>query len=234
MGWIVSNYLICGVVPEPMGAQNATAVPSGTFDAADGPLNIAANQQEQFERLCRLVDRTDLLTDPRFVSRETRKLHRDELNHELNQALSSRPAAEWEAVLTAAGVPAARILDVPAAVQLEQLSHRNFFTEVPFPGSGDDGERRVPLSGSGVLIDGQPCHASGPAPLLGEHNDQLEEIVRRWSSAKVGRVASVPRPPSTDPEDLSSVVPARSASPAVSTKPADSMGSAVSAGEENQ
>src|SRR5690606_22652761 len=47
MGWALSNYLICGVTPEPMGAQNATAVPSGTFEAADGPLNIAANQQGQ-------------------------------------------------------------------------------------------------------------------------------------------------------------------------------------------
>ena len=36
-----------------MGDQNATAAPSGTFDAADGPLNIAANRQEQFETLCR-------------------------------------------------------------------------------------------------------------------------------------------------------------------------------------
>ena len=55
MGWPVSNYLVAGVTPEPMGDQNATAAPSGTFDAADGPLNIAANRQEQFETLCREV-----------------------------------------------------------------------------------------------------------------------------------------------------------------------------------
>src|SRR6185369_14653964 len=55
MGWAVSNYLVSGAEPQPMGDQNATAAPSGTFDTADGPLNIAANQQEQFERLCRVV-----------------------------------------------------------------------------------------------------------------------------------------------------------------------------------
>src|SRR3954447_9356348 len=65
MGWAISNYLISGVPPEPMGDQNATAAPSGTFDTADDPLNIAANRQTQFETLCRLVDRTDLVTDPR-------------------------------------------------------------------------------------------------------------------------------------------------------------------------
>jgi crotonobetainyl-CoA:carnitine CoA-transferase CaiB-like acyl-CoA transferase len=183
MGWAVSNYLICGVEPEPMGAQNATAVPSGTFQAADGPLNIAANRQEQFERLCKCLGREDLLSDPRFADRETRKQHRDEVNTELNRALAARPAIEWEQELNAAGVPAARILTVPEATDLDQLAHRSFFTEVAFPG---DGTRDVRLSGSGVLIDGEPCHAGGPAPMLGEHNDRLDEILGRWSSADGG------------------------------------------------
>src|SRR6185369_12400172 len=116
MGWTVSNFLVSGSAPQPMGDQNATAVPSGTFDAADGPLNIAANRQEQFATLCDLLGRGDLLTDPRFADREVRKLHREELNRELNKALGARPAQEWELLLSAAGVPAARILTVPQAV----------------------------------------------------------------------------------------------------------------------
>ena len=96
MGWTVSNYLIAGVPPEPMGDQNATAAPSGTFDAADGPLNIAANQQEQFETLCREVGLPELIADPRFADREARKRNRDALNDELNSALRARTALEWE------------------------------------------------------------------------------------------------------------------------------------------
>src|SRR4051794_39125691 len=61
MGWAVSNYLVSGMETLPMGDQNATAAPSGTFHAADGPLNIAANRQAQFETLCRLIGREDLL-----------------------------------------------------------------------------------------------------------------------------------------------------------------------------
>src|SRR5690349_6577695 len=72
MGWPVSNYLVCGVPPAPRGDQNATAAPSGTFEAADGPLNIAANRQEQFVTLCALLERPDLLEDPRFAEREAR------------------------------------------------------------------------------------------------------------------------------------------------------------------
>src|SRR5919108_4312029 len=42
MGWAVSNWLIAGVRPEPVGNENVTASPSGTFKAGEGLLNIAA------------------------------------------------------------------------------------------------------------------------------------------------------------------------------------------------
>ena len=195
MGWVVSNYLVGGVPPLPMGDQNATAAPSGTFAASDGPLNIAANRQEQFEELCRVVDRPDLVTDGRFADRDRRKLHREELNRELNNALRSRPAAEWEQMLGAAGVPAARILTVAQMVQLEQLAHRQFFADVPFPGEPSDSSHRVRLNGNGVLIDGHPLTPSEPAPLLGEHNSQLDQILRRWQLSR----SPVPNPPAPAP-----------------------------------
>jgi crotonobetainyl-CoA:carnitine CoA-transferase CaiB-like acyl-CoA transferase len=179
MGWAVSNYLFSGEHPAPMGNQNATAAPSGTFDTADGALNIAANRQEQFETLCGLVDRPDLVVDPRFADREARKQHRDELNHELNAALRSRTAVEWEQILPAAGVPAARILTVAQAVELDQLKHRGFFTDLDCPdGSG----RTLRVSGSGALVDGQPLRPTVPPPLLGQHNDDRTAIAAAWQA----------------------------------------------------
>ncbi|GIH15990.1 CaiB/BaiF CoA transferase family protein [Rugosimonospora africana] len=180
MGWAISNYLVSGVPPEPMGDQNATAAPSGTFHAGDGPLNIAANRQEQFETLCRLIDRLDLLTDSRFADREARKRHRDELNHELNVALGGRTALEWELLLSPAGVPAARILTVPQAVESGQLAHRGFFTDLPFP---DSSGRVLRVSGSGVLFNGTPLKPTTTPPLLGEHNALVPELTERWRSA---------------------------------------------------
>ena len=184
MGWPVSNYLVAGVTPEPMGDQNATAAPSGTFDAADGPLNIAANRQEQFETLCREVGLPELIDDPRFAEREARKTNREELNAALNAALRGRTALEWEQVLTAQGVPAARILTVPQALELDQLAYRGLFTDLPYP----DGSGRVlRATGSGVLLDGEPMRPETPPPLLGQHNGERELLADRW---KVSRRAS--------------------------------------------
>ncbi|GLY82097.1 CaiB/BaiF CoA transferase family protein [Actinoallomurus iriomotensis] len=182
MGWTVSNYLVSGAAPEPMGDQNATAAPSGTFTAADGPLNIAANQQRQFETLCRLVDRPELATDPRFADREARKRHRGALGQELNTALRRRTAEEWERILTSAGVPAARIATVPQALRLEQLRHRGFLTDLPFP---DGSARTVRVTGSGVLHDGEPLRPAAPPPLLGQDNDELPALAARWKGAEI-------------------------------------------------
>ncbi|MFJ2091488.1 CaiB/BaiF CoA transferase family protein [Streptomyces sp. NPDC087901] len=179
MGWAVSNYMVSGVPPEPMGDQNATAAPSGTFRTADGPLNIAANQQRQFETLCRLVGAPELLTDPRFIERESRKAHRAELNTALNHALSQRPAAEWEQLLTAAGVPAARVLTVPQALSQPQLRHRGFIAELRRP---DASGTALPVLGSGVLFDGEAFLPRTPPPLLGEHNHERDELASRWSA----------------------------------------------------
>jgi crotonobetainyl-CoA:carnitine CoA-transferase CaiB-like acyl-CoA transferase len=170
MGWVVSNYLISGYLTEPMGDQNATAAPSGTFEAADGPLNIAANRQEQFVSLCRVVDRPDLVDDPRFHDREARKVNREALNRELNAVLRTRPAQAWEDALSTAGVPAARVLTVNQALDLEQLTERGFIAEVAMPGGVP---RTLRVVGNGAVFDGQPSVPVLPPPLLGEHDAEL-------------------------------------------------------------
>lgn len=183
MGWAVSNYMVSGVEPKPMGDQNPTAAPSGTFQAADGPLNIAANRQAQYETLCRIIGRPDLLKDERFRTRELRKANRAELNAQINAALSHRQAAVWEKELSAAGVPAARILTVPQATELEQLRHREFFHDVAVP--AEDG-RSFKASGNGVLLNRESLRPAGPPPLLGEHNEELPRLRVRPQPAARG------------------------------------------------
>ena len=124
MGWVVSNYLIAGVAPLPMGNSNFTAAPSGTFKTGHGLLNIAANKQEQFEALASAVGRPDLIHDPRFANRENRKKNRGALTVELESALRASSANEWEMILNRIGIPAGRVLTVPEALENQQIKDR--------------------------------------------------------------------------------------------------------------
>lgn len=170
LGWAVSNYLLAGVEPRPIGNQNMTAAPSGVFTASDGPLNIAANKQEQFESLCTVIGREDLVSDPRFAGREQRKANRDALNAELNATLGGRPAEEWERLLNKAGVPSGRVMTIPEILGSEQVQSRRLVQELPYQHAGLDGIKVVRPGYR--FADSEPGARSAP-PLLGEHNAQI-------------------------------------------------------------
>ena len=169
MGWVVSNYLMADKIPQPMGNDNFTSSPSGTFSTADGLLNIAANKQEQFEDLCRAIGLPGLIEDPRFRDRQARLDHRQTLKDILEQALAVKSAAEWERELSAAGVPAGCVLSVPEALDHPHLRSRGMigsFDEVPDVG-------RVEIFRPGFKINGFSPQVNEPPPALGQHSDEV-------------------------------------------------------------
>ena len=170
MGWVVSNYLVAGKIPEPLGNNNFTASPSGTFRTGDGLLNIAANKQEQFEAVCRVIGREDLLADPRFAGRQARLDNRAALTVELEVAMASDSALAWEVRLNQAGVPSGRVLSVPDALALPQIAERGMigdFKNVP----GID--RDIRLARPGIKIDGEAPTVDTPPPRLGQDTDTI-------------------------------------------------------------
>lgn len=170
MGWIVSNLLIAGQAPVPMGNENFTASPSGTFATGNGLLNIAANKQEQFEILCDVVGAPHLKTDGRFAKREARKRHRQALREALESCLRNAGAATWEARLNKVGVPAGQVLGVADALAQPQVAQRGLVTRLPLEGSG---RASISLTASAVRIDGKRPEPTLPPPRLGEHTFQV-------------------------------------------------------------
>ncbi len=149
-----------------MGNENFTAAPSGTFRTGDGLLNIAANEQKQFEALMDLIGRPGLKSDARFAARESRKLNRAALKQAVEAGLATNSAANWEARCNAAGVPAGQVLSVPQILASEQLAARDFlhaFDEVP----GLDGAAKV--ARAPYRLDGEHPAPASPPPMLGQH-----------------------------------------------------------------
>lgn len=170
MGWVVANNLVTGRDPVPMGNENVTSAPSGTFATAEGDLNIAANKQDQYEELCRVLSREELIDDPRFRTREDRKRNRDVLHAELETTLATKPAAEWDLILLDTSVPAAPIVSVPTALSSDQTEHRGLVADVGLPNSPGE---QVRVLGAPTHIDGKNITPTTGPPALGQHTDDV-------------------------------------------------------------
>ncbi|MBP0110638.1 CaiB/BaiF CoA transferase family protein [Bradyrhizobium vignae] len=200
MGWVVSNHLNAGIDPLPMGNENFTAAPSGTFTTATGPLNIAANEQKQYETLCNLIGRPELKSDPRFADRQARKTNRSALSEELNRALAARPAEEWEAEFNAAGVPAGCVLKVADVLAEAQVVGRRFIETLP-AARGDGEALRVTRPGF-RLEDEFPSPPAPPAlgadtvlwmARLGYSQEDTERLVLNGAIGLPSTADSVPK-----------------------------------------
>ena len=182
MGWVAANLLIGGQQPVLIGNDNFTAAPSGMFKTKDGNINIAANQQQQWEDLADELGLPELKTDPRFQERDTRKANRFLLTPLLEAKLTLNTTAHWVEVLNAKGIPSGDVLSLEAALSQEQAVHRQVIADVEQPGIGP-----VKLFNLTAKFSKTPAEIEAPPPGLSEHtaailaelgynSDQIREL----------------------------------------------------------
>jgi formyl-CoA transferase len=168
MGWVAANLLIGGKQPVPLGNDNFTAAPSGTFRTRDGYINIAANQQQQWEDLANLLGLAELVADPRFHERDTRKANRKLLTPLLEAKLVENSTAYWVDVLNEKGIPSGDILSLEAALSSEQVRHRQVIEDVHEPEIGE-----IKLFNLTAKFSKTPGQIDCPPPRLSEHTVEI-------------------------------------------------------------
>jgi len=168
MGWVAANLLIANQQPVPMGNDNFTAAPSGVFRTGDGHINIAANQQAQWESVCDVLGLPGLTTDPRFEKRDVRKQNRKELTPLLEAKLTERSTKEWVDMLNAKNVPCGEILSLEEALKQPQIKHREALKDVAVEGIGT-----IPLFTLTAKLSQTPGDITSPPPRLSAHTDEV-------------------------------------------------------------
>jgi crotonobetainyl-CoA:carnitine CoA-transferase CaiB-like acyl-CoA transferase len=161
-----ANYLLGGLVPEPLGNQHPNIVPYQLFQAADRPFILAAGNDRLFERTCEVIGRPELAADERFSTNEARVRAREVLIPILAGIFATRPAGEWLAALDAAAVPCAPVRSVDEVFASPEGSAT--IQEVDDPARGI-----LRLVADPIRLDGMPTPARRPPPLLGEHTDEV-------------------------------------------------------------
>jgi CoA:oxalate CoA-transferase len=140
----------------------------GAFRTLDGWIWISGNFQNHFLALCRVLGRSELARDPRFINSDARQKHADELRAELMGLIATHRAEELETQLMQAGAPAARVRTTRQALQIASLTERGMLQATQTP----DG-RAVTVFNSGFVADADSPGISGPVPRIGAQTQEV-------------------------------------------------------------
>ena len=168
MGWVAANLLIGNQQPMLLGNDNFTAAPSGTFVTKDGYINIAANQQKQWEDLADVLGVPELKTDPRFQERDTRKANRKALTPLLEAKLKENSTVYWVDLLNGKGIPSGAIVSLEAALVSDQAKYRQVIEEVQ-----EDGIGAIKVFNLTAKFSKTPAKITAAPPRLSAHTEEI-------------------------------------------------------------
>jgi formyl-CoA transferase/CoA:oxalate CoA-transferase len=168
LGSMIGAYFADGEAPAPMGTAYKALLPYQTFRTKTRDLALAVGSEKLWKVFCPVIGRPDMTDDPRYRTNADRVKNRDSLIKALQDVFSTRTYEEWEAVLLAAGIPMGAINSIGQVVEHPQVAARGTLVEMDHPRAG-----KVKMVGAPVRLSKTPGSVRTPAPMLGEHTDEV-------------------------------------------------------------
>ena len=174
------HYLTSGTELPRSGNAHSTAVPVNVFQASDGPIYMAIGNQRMYETFCKIIERPDLASDPRFVTMAARSENRGALYTILGEMFAREPRAYWAEKLRA--LPVGPVLSIGEALESEAVAIRGLVNTVDHP--------HGPLRQLSSIyhFSGTPVQDTRPSPLLGQHT---EAVLRDLCGLDSERIAAL-------------------------------------------
>lgn len=164
LSYLAQMFLTTGEEPPRVGNRHHTVPAFGRYAASDGDIVFSAQMDGLWERFCEAADRPDLVDDSRFATVPDRQAHFDEVEATVSAIIAERTVAEWEQRLERAGIP-----NGPVKGLADVLANDRLIRELDQPTAGV-----VRVLGPVIkFLGGEPQPDLRPAPLLGEHTDEV-------------------------------------------------------------
>ena len=167
--WVL-NASLTGEPPVRSGNGRNFVGAYGCYEASDTQLMIGAATGSQNARMWRALGRDDLAQEVEGLRIRDLQARRVRDAATLAGIIRTRTADEWEALLSEAGVPAARVRTLDEALASEQVAGR--------PILGEFASAHMPEASPRPAVAGFGCSVDGPAvqrapPELGEHTAEI-------------------------------------------------------------
>lgn len=162
-GYYGLDAMLLGHDPQRYGNAHPSIVPYGMYDAADGPLIIAVGNNAQFDKFCRqVIERPDIVEDPRFATNVERAKNRLVLGPMLKELIAGFARDVLLERLAAAGIPCGRVAGLHEALTSERTRRGGLLQEMPHPVAGTTHVFAPPYR-----MDGQRLPIRNAPPTLG-------------------------------------------------------------------
>ena len=145
------------------------SAPADYYRTRDGWIVATVIGQPMFRRWCRMVGAEDLLADPRFTDDQSRADHGDSISARMAEWCAERTCEEALAELEKASIVAGQVYAPQQTLDDAHIRAAHLLEERDYPGL----DRTVPLAPTPIELSETPGTYRRPAPLLGEHTDQI-------------------------------------------------------------
>lgn len=138
------------------------------FETADGYITAGAMSDKEWAGMVRALDKPEWLEDKRFRTPASRMKHAEARLEMTAEVIKTRTTAEWLARLDAEQVPCAPALSRREMLNNEQLLANRLIVEAEHPHVG-----RTRMTRPAARFEATPAELRLPAPMLGEHTEQV-------------------------------------------------------------
>lgn len=161
-----SEYWGDKAIPHRLGSRHPKAAPYQAYRGSDGKwFIVAAGSDRLWERVCEVVQRNDLVADPRFYLASSRSENQKELAVILQAVFDAHPAGYWIEAFDKAKVPTGPINDYAEALDSPHVRAIGLIHNITLP-SG----KTVPTIGNPIAMSGYDFKVKVPPANPGEHN----------------------------------------------------------------
>jgi formyl-CoA transferase len=174
-----ARWLQAGEVAGQAGNDHPTSIPTGTFPASDGLINIAASFGRQWERFCDSIGRPEWKTRPEWQTQKDRSADRAAINAAIAEVTREKPAAHWIELFDEAGIPCGPINTIDRVFADPQVQHLRMAREMVHPRLGTLEVVASPLNVEGVskeIRSATPDSGADTDAVLAEAGYGVDEI----------------------------------------------------------
>ena len=165
----IARYLSKNEIPKPMGSRHPSIAPFEAFKTKDSHIIIAAGNDKLFEKLCNVLEISEIFNDEKFNTNSSRSKNIGELKLIIESKLSSKITTDWVSLMEKERIPCGPIYNIKEAVENPQVQSRNMIVKAYHKVIGD-----FKLAGNPIKMSSYKDETTrGDIPDLDEHREKI-------------------------------------------------------------